>query len=166
MLDHCRKRQQWWCGYTGRPETFNGLGVYGCSIITASTAQNTLGVQAILPTPLDHLGAQWSALHGDLPPAALKIGMVGSEATLNWLLDELPTVNACKVFDSRVTHNRRPLLARIRCCTRKLKALLPLVDVVTPNISEAERCCNGPSITGRRPKRPGLCCNWGPRPSC
>ncbi|MCA9842274.1 MAG: bifunctional hydroxymethylpyrimidine kinase/phosphomethylpyrimidine kinase [Cyanobacteria bacterium HKST-UBA03] len=119
-------------------KTFNGLGVYGCSIITASTAQNTLGVQAILPTPLDHLGAQWSALHGDLPPAALKIGMVGSEATLNWLLDELPTVNACKVFDPVMVSTTGAPLSTDPVLHSKLKALLPLVDVVTPNISEAE----------------------------
>jgi hydroxymethylpyrimidine/phosphomethylpyrimidine kinase len=59
-------------------KTFGALGVYGASVITAVTAQNTLGVRAIHLLPADVVGAQLAAVLDDLPVAAIKVGMIGS----------------------------------------------------------------------------------------
>ncbi len=59
-------------------KTFAALGVYGASVITAVTAQNTRGVTAIHPVPADVVAAQLDAVLDDLPVAGVKVGMVGS----------------------------------------------------------------------------------------
>ncbi len=59
-------------------KTFAMHGVFGTSVVTALTAQNTLGVQGVRPTPADFTGAQLDALLADLPPLAAKTGMLAT----------------------------------------------------------------------------------------
>ena len=59
-------------------KTFAALGCHGMAAITALTAQNSLGVRAIHPTPPDFLAAQIDALFDDIHVAAVKIGMIGN----------------------------------------------------------------------------------------
>jgi hydroxymethylpyrimidine/phosphomethylpyrimidine kinase len=59
-------------------KTFAALGAHGASVITAVTAQNTLGVRAIHQVPADVVAAQLDAVLDDLPVAAIKVGMIGS----------------------------------------------------------------------------------------
>jgi hydroxymethylpyrimidine/phosphomethylpyrimidine kinase len=61
-------------------KTFAALGVYGASVLTAVTAQNTLGVTAIHPVPVDMVAAQLDAVLADLPVVAVKVGMIGDPA--------------------------------------------------------------------------------------
>src|SRR5215813_8502910 len=61
-------------------KTFAALGAYGASVVTAVTAQNTAGVTAIHAVPADVVAAQLDAVLGDLPVAAVKVGMVGDAA--------------------------------------------------------------------------------------
>ena len=61
-------------------KTFSALGVYGASVITALTAQNTKGVAAIHDVPADFIAAQMDAVFSDLDVGAVKIGMLGSAA--------------------------------------------------------------------------------------
>src|SRR5262249_49463106 len=61
-------------------KTFGALGVYGTSAITAITAQNTLGVTAWEPVATELVIAQIEAVAGDLPPAAVKTGMLATAA--------------------------------------------------------------------------------------
>jgi len=67
----------------------NAFGVHGCSAITAVTAQNTLGVQAVESVSEAMLRAQLHALEADLPPAAIKTGMLGSIASCKIVADFL-----------------------------------------------------------------------------
>src|SRR5213080_396556 len=64
-------------------KTFAALGVYGASVITALTAQNTTGVNGIHPVPSDFVTAQIDAVFQDLRIDAVKIGMVGQLATID-----------------------------------------------------------------------------------
>src|ERR1700676_4702788 len=64
-------------------KTFSALGVYGASVITALTAQNTTGVSAIHQVPADFVTAQIDAVFGDLDVKAVKIGMVAQLATID-----------------------------------------------------------------------------------
>ena len=59
-------------------KTFHQFGVFGTSAIVAITAQNTRGVRAVHPVPVDVVAAQLAALAEDLPPAALKTGMLAN----------------------------------------------------------------------------------------
>jgi len=64
-------------------KTFAALGVYGASVITALTAQNTIGVSAIHRVPADVVTAQIDAVFGDLDVKAVKIGMVAQATTID-----------------------------------------------------------------------------------
>ncbi|MBW6432638.1 bifunctional hydroxymethylpyrimidine kinase/phosphomethylpyrimidine kinase [Actinoplanes hulinensis] len=61
-------------------KTFAALGAFGTSVITAITAQNTLGVTAIHPVPAEIVAAQLDAVLSDLPVAAVKVGMISDPA--------------------------------------------------------------------------------------
>src|SRR5436190_16182348 len=63
-------------------KTFSALGVYGASVITALTAQNTKGVTAIHDVPADFVAAQIDAVFSDLAVTAVKIGMVSQHAVI------------------------------------------------------------------------------------
>ena len=64
-------------------KTFSALGVYGCSVITAVTAQNTLTVSGIEKISNEIIEAQISSILDDLPVNAIKVGMVFSKDTIN-----------------------------------------------------------------------------------
>src|SRR5882724_8635469 len=70
-------------------KTFAALGVYGASVITALTAQNTRGVSGIHPVPDAFVTAQIDAVFGDLDVKAVKIGMVAELATIESIADAL-----------------------------------------------------------------------------
>ncbi|MGH6777955.1 MAG: bifunctional hydroxymethylpyrimidine kinase/phosphomethylpyrimidine kinase, partial [Bradyrhizobium sp.] len=63
-------------------KTFAALGVYGASVVTAVTAQNTRGVMAVHPVPADIVTAQLDAVFADLEVGAVKIGMVAQRAAI------------------------------------------------------------------------------------
>src|ERR1700730_5989542 len=63
-------------------KTFAALGVYGASVLTALTAQNTKGVTAIHDVPADFVAAQMDAVFSDLDVGAVKIGMLSQEAVI------------------------------------------------------------------------------------
>ena len=67
-------------------KTFAALGVYGASVITALTAQNTRGVTGIHQVPADFVTAQIDAVFGDLDVRAVKIGMVYAGRRIMWSL--------------------------------------------------------------------------------
>src|SRR3954471_2512415 len=64
-------------------KTFAAFGVYGASVITALTAQNTLGVSGIHPVPAEFVSAQIDAVFSDLGVKAVKIGMVGQAPVID-----------------------------------------------------------------------------------
>ncbi len=119
-------------------KTMNALGVYGCSVITALTAQNTCGVQAIEYPSHAFLTAQLQSLAADFPPVAVKLGMLGDAEAIQQVAKHLSVLNTYVLCDPvMVSTSGQTLLAE--AAVSSLKAhLLPLVDLLTPNLQEAE----------------------------
>jgi hydroxymethylpyrimidine kinase/phosphomethylpyrimidine kinase/thiamine-phosphate diphosphorylase len=119
-------------------KTINALGAMGCSVITALTAQNTLGITEIEFPSLSMLASQIAALKSDLPPAAVKIGMLGNAANIETVVQRLFPLNAYIVFDPVMISSTGRALFEPRAINALIFKLLPLVHLLTPNIGEAE----------------------------
>jgi len=119
-------------------KTFAALGVYGASVITALTAQNTKGVTAIHDVPSDFIGAQIDAVFSDLKIGAVKIGMLSQAATIETVAKGLDRYRARNIVLDPVmiaTSGARLLAPDAVEALRKL--LIPRALVVTPNLPEA-----------------------------
>jgi hydroxymethylpyrimidine/phosphomethylpyrimidine kinase len=119
-------------------KTFQQFGVYGTSVIVALTAQNTRGVRAVESVPEAMVAAQLSALAEDLPPDALKTGML-AEAALVRLVAKAIRENGWQplVVDPVMvaTSGQRLLTTEAEDVIRE--SLVPLAALVTPNLDEA-----------------------------
>ena len=119
-------------------KTFSALGVYGASVITALTAQNTTGVAAVHAVPPDFIAAQMDAVFSDLAAGAVKIGMLGDAdivAAVAAGLDRHGQTNV--VLDPvMVASSGRRLLAPDAIDALRTE-LLPRARVITPNLPEA-----------------------------
>jgi hydroxymethylpyrimidine/phosphomethylpyrimidine kinase len=130
-------------------KTFAALGVHGLSAITAITAQNTRGVRAIHAVPLKHLRAQLDALFEDFPVAAVKTGMLGDAKTTRCVSRELRLRNpAWLVVDPVMIATSGARLLDDDAVRVLRDELIPLADVLTPNLPEAE------ALLGLRIKTP------------
>jgi hydroxymethylpyrimidine/phosphomethylpyrimidine kinase len=119
-------------------KTFAALGVYGASVITALTAQNTRGVRAIHDVPADFIRAQIDAVFSDLDVGAVKIGMLSQAATIEAVAQGLAAHHAKNIVLDPVmvaTSGDRLLVPEAVEALRKL--LIPRALVVTPNLPEA-----------------------------
>lgn len=113
-------------------KTFAALGAYGASVVTAVTAQNTLGVTAVHPIPAEIVAAQLDAVLADVPVAAVKVGMIGDPAVARVVADragELPhlVVDPVLVATSGSRLGAVPAIAPLLACR----------CVLTPNRHEA-----------------------------
>jgi len=119
-------------------KTFSAIGVYGASVITALTAQNTKGVTAIHNVPADVVIAQIDAVFSDLAVGAVKIGMLSQVATIEAVAQGIRRHDAKNIVLDPVmvaTSGDRLLAADAVGALRKL--LFPQALVVTPNLPEA-----------------------------
>jgi hydroxymethylpyrimidine/phosphomethylpyrimidine kinase len=123
-------------------KTFSALGVYGASAITALTAQNTLGVQAIHAAPPEFVAQQISSVLSDLKVAAIKIGMLANAEVIEAVAQALgPHLGIPVVLDPvMVAASGDPLLAP-EAVEALRTHLLPLAAIVTPNLPEAAFLC-------------------------
>jgi hydroxymethylpyrimidine/phosphomethylpyrimidine kinase len=119
-------------------KTFSALGAYGMSVITALTAQNTLGVHGVHSVPPDFVLAQLNAVLADIRVDSVKIGMLANAEIVSAVAQGLRQHQpACVVLDTvMIAKGGHPLLlpeaiAGIR------DQLLPLADLITPNLPEA-----------------------------
>ena len=120
-------------------KTFAALGVHGLSAITAVTAQNTRGVRAIHPVPLKHLRTQLDALFEDFPVAAVKTGMLGDARAVQLVARELGRRKPAWLIVDPVMIATSGARLLDRGAVRVLRdELVPLADVLTPNLPEAE----------------------------
>jgi hydroxymethylpyrimidine/phosphomethylpyrimidine kinase len=119
-------------------KTFAALGVYGASVITALTAQNTRGVSGIHPVPADFVTAQMDAVFGDLDVKAVKIGMVAQAATIGAIAAGLTKWSPRHVVldPVMVATSGDHLLAGDAVDALRTR-LIPLASLVTPNLLEA-----------------------------
>src|SRR3982075_3547053 len=119
-------------------KTFAAFGVYGASVITALTAQNTAGVSAIHQVPADFVTAQIDAVFGDIEVKAVKIGMVAQLATIDAIAADLKRWSPKHVVLDPVmvaTSGDRLLAAEAVDALRT--KLIPLASLITPNLPEA-----------------------------
>jgi hydroxymethylpyrimidine/phosphomethylpyrimidine kinase len=120
-------------------KTFQALGVYGASTLTAITAQNTVGVMAVHEIPTEIISAQIDAVVSDIGVDAAKTGMLSSveiigtvaERIRHWGLERL-------VVDPVMVAKSGDRLLREDAVQALVQELLPLALVLTPNIPEAE----------------------------
>ena len=120
-------------------KTMTVNGVYAMSVITALTAQNTTGVSDILEVSPAFLGNQLDAVFTDIFPDAVKIGMVSSAALIEVIAEKLQQYHAKNiVVDPVMGATSGARLLKSEALTALTQKLLPLADLCTPNIPEAE----------------------------
>jgi hydroxymethylpyrimidine/phosphomethylpyrimidine kinase len=126
-------------------KTFAALGVYGASVITALTAQNTSGVTGIHQVPSDFVAAQIDAVFGDLAIGAVKIGMVAQLATIDAIAAGLERWSPRHVVldPVMVATSGDRLLAADAVAALRTK-LIPRAALITPNLPEAAALLDEP----------------------
>jgi hydroxymethylpyrimidine/phosphomethylpyrimidine kinase len=121
-------------------KTFSALGVYGASVITALTAQNTQGVSAIHDVPADFVTAQIDAVFSDLAVKAVKIGMVSQPPIIRAIAEGLDRWSAKNVvLDPVMVATSGDALLVPEAVDLLRRELMPRALVVTPNLPEAAR---------------------------
>jgi hydroxymethylpyrimidine/phosphomethylpyrimidine kinase len=119
-------------------KTFRACGVRDLSLITALTAQNTLGIQDILEIPPDFIASQFDAILVNLRPDALKTGMLYNEATVNITASKIKEYSLKNlVVDPVMSSTTGTMLANSLAVEALKNDLLPLSLVLTPNLKEA-----------------------------
>lgn len=130
-------------------KTMTELGTFGMSAITAITAQNTCGVNAVLALPCDIISAQIDAVCEDIFPDAVKIGMLANSQIVECVAASIKK-NAIKnvVLDPVMVSTSGHRLLDEDASAALINVLMPLADIITPNIPEAE-CLAGTKIASR-----------------
>lgn len=119
-------------------KTISATGSYACSVITASTAQNTQGVFDVLPFPVSHVTQQLDAVFSDLNIVAVKIGMLANAEIVEAVANKLQAVRPRHLVIDPVllSTSGRALLSQAALKPLQ-EILLPMADLVTPNLPEA-----------------------------
>jgi hydroxymethylpyrimidine/phosphomethylpyrimidine kinase len=119
-------------------KTFSALGVYGASVITALTAQNTKGVTGIHDVPPEFIGAQIDAVFSDLVVDAIKIGMLSTTVSIEAVTEGLDRHGQTKVvLDPVMVATSGDRLLQPDAVERLVQLLIPRALVITPNLPEA-----------------------------
>lgn len=124
-------------------KTFAALGVFGCSAITSLTAQNTLGVQGVFPVPPAFVKAQIASVLSDIPVAAIKTGMLAKADIITAVAEalvEYPQIPF--VLDPVMVATSGDRLLAEDAISALINELLPLADLLTPNLLEAAALLN------------------------
>ncbi|MCP1339561.1 thiamine phosphate synthase [Idiomarina sp. M1R2S28] len=119
--------------------TFRSLKVHGCSVISTVTAQNSVETTGLFPLAADAIRQQLECLQQDMPPVAIKVGLLSNrqhlQAVANFLKqwpDTLP--RPFMVWDPVVVSTQQDQLSELK--PEHCAKLLPLVDIITPNLNE------------------------------
>jgi hydroxymethylpyrimidine/phosphomethylpyrimidine kinase len=129
-------------------KTFSALGVYGASVITALTAQNTRGVQGIHDVPPEFVALQIDSVFSDLSVAAVKIGMLSRPAIIEAVAAGLDRHGARNVvLDPVMIAASGDALLVPEAVETLRRALLPQALLVTPNLPEAAALLDGAVAT-------------------
>jgi hydroxymethylpyrimidine/phosphomethylpyrimidine kinase len=127
-------------------KTFAALGVYGASVITALTAQNTRRVFSVHDAPAEFVAAQIDAVYSDLKVAATKIGMLSRVDTVIAVSEGLGRQNAGRlVLDPVMIATTGARLLSLDATEVLVRRLFPRADLITPNLHEAA------ALLGRNP---------------
>lgn len=119
-------------------KTFASLKVYGMSVITALTAQNTVRVSGVMEVSAEFVGRQLDAVMSDIPPAAVKTGMLASAGIVEVVAEKIEKYRISRLIVDpvMVSSSGTPLLdsAGVEALRRRL---LPIALLVSPNLAEA-----------------------------
>jgi hydroxymethylpyrimidine/phosphomethylpyrimidine kinase len=120
-------------------KTITALGCFGMTVITAITAQNTLGVIDYMPVPLDMIEKQFDAVASDIPIHAAKTGMLATPDIVKLVAKKINqfSITNCVVDPVMVAKGGSKLLSD-DAIQSVIQNLIPVAHVVTPNIHEAE----------------------------
>ena len=119
-------------------KTMQELGVFGMSAITAITAQNSLGVQGVWPLPPEAVAAQIDAVLGDIGTDAVKTGMLHDAAVIEAVADALERhAVPSLIVDPVMVAKSGDRLLRADAINALKRRLLPMAELITPNLPEA-----------------------------
>lgn len=125
-------------------KTFTALGVYGASVVTALTAQNTTGVRGVLAVPPEFILAQIEAVASDLNITAVKTGMLGDRATVLAVAEAVQRLRLRPlIVDPVMVATSGAALLAPDAVTALRETLIPLADLLTPNLPEAAALLGG-----------------------
>ena len=113
-------------------KSFSALGVYGCSVITAVTAQNTQDVTAVHAIPKDVIRAQIDAVLSDIDVHAIKIGMLGLPDVIDCVADAISGFNGPVVLDPVMIAKSGAALLPQESVAALCERLLPRATLLTP----------------------------------
>jgi len=126
-------------------KTFAALGVYGASVITALTAQNTTGVSGIHQVPAEFVTAQIDAVFSDLTVGAVKIGMVAQLASIDAIAAGLKRwLPKYVVLDPVMVATSGDRLLAAEAIEALRRKLVPYASIITPNLPEAAALLDEP----------------------
>lgn len=120
-------------------KTFSANGVYGASVVTAVTAQNTLAVTALHEIPADIVTAQIKAVLDDLDVDAIKIGMLFSHEIISAVAKALDGCKIPVILDPVMISKSNDALLQDNAISAIKSLLLSKIDLLTPNLPEAAR---------------------------
>ncbi|MDD1782632.1 bifunctional hydroxymethylpyrimidine kinase/phosphomethylpyrimidine kinase [Enterovibrio sp. ZSDZ35] len=124
-------------------KAISATGGYACSVITAITAQNTQGVSAIFPIPIEHVAHQLDAVFSDLNIVAVKVGMLADSNIIRTVAEKIKQYRPqFLVVDPVMVATSGDLLLETDAISTLKSELLPLADIITPNLPE------GAALTG------------------
>ena len=120
-------------------KTFHQHGVYGASIVTLLTAQNTQTVSSVYPLDPEWVVEQYEAVVQDLSPAAAKTGALGNQNLIFSVAEQIDEAPFPVVVDPVMISKHQVSLMDEACVESFAEALLPQAFLVTPNLFEASR---------------------------
>lgn len=116
--------------------------IYAMSVITALTAQNTLGVQGVLNATPEFIVQQMDSIFTDIVPDSVKIGMVSNKEIIKIIAEKLKYYKAKNiVLDPVMVSTSGSKLLDDDARDMLINTLMPLADIITPNIPEGESLC-------------------------
>ena len=128
-------------------KTISALGCYATTAITAITVQNTVGVEAVHPVPVDFVKGQIEAVLSDIGADAVKIGMLQSAEIVQAVAETLRKYKVGNVvLDPVMVSTSGHRLIEEEAIDTLRRELIPLARVITPNIPEAEILLGGEEI--------------------
>ncbi|EEX32769.1 MULTISPECIES: bifunctional hydroxymethylpyrimidine kinase/phosphomethylpyrimidine kinase [Vibrio] len=125
-------------------KAISATGSYACSVITAITSQNTLGVSAIHPIPLEHIESQLDAVFTDLNVVAVKVGMLADARIIKVVADKIRQYKPTHlVVDPVMVATSGDLLLEQSAISTLKEQLIPMADLITPNLPEGAALIDG-----------------------
>lgn len=130
-------------------KTFSALGVYGASVITAVTAQNTQAVRSVCDLPPEFIRVQLETVLDDLYVHALKVGMLSQRAVIDTVAQAIEqyALHVPVVLDPVMRAQSGALLLHADAISRLQQRLVPLATLITPNVIEAGLLLEEPTPT-------------------